>query len=179
MTHALERHRYHADIVERETAQLVARIYITDRQPYPVRDHQRRFLFSVWELEEAIEQFERCCMNYEVPWEPVYTSQSQEGLPRLSLKQTTFGQLWVQQTSGEEWIVLRDGVPLLEAGRLATFPSCGVAQKAAEECGRLRWGSCTEDGFHWAEDLDEYCEGDQDKSEDLKVARVLRVERPN
>jgi hypothetical protein len=38
MTHALERHGNHADIVERQIGQKVERIYITARPP----DHQRR-----------------------------------------------------------------------------------------------------------------------------------------
>jgi hypothetical protein len=179
MTHVLERHRYRADIVERETGRTMARVYITERKPYPVCDHRGRFLFAAWELEEALEQFERRCMNWAVPWEPVYSSKSQDGLPHLALKRTPHAELGVLQKSRGEWIALRDGAPLLEFGRLATFPSCGAAQAAADEYGRLGWGSGTEDGFHWAQDPEEVYEGDEDESVDLKVARLLQVKRPN
>jgi hypothetical protein len=132
MTHVLERHRYHADIIDQDTGCTMARVYLTSRNPHPVCDLQGRLLFSVLQLDDAVAEFERSYGDHQPPWQPVYTSHSQEGLPRFYLKRTPLGELRVQQRHAGDWIPMRDGMPLLEGNRVATFPSCGTAQAAAD-----------------------------------------------
>ena len=133
MSYQLIRHRYHADIVELETGRTAARVYITERHPYPVCDHQGQLLFATSELDEVLAKFERDYTNHEPPWEPVYTSKRQQGLPGLFLKRTRHGELRVQRDAGEQWIALLDGIPLFCRDGVARFGSCGFAQAVAEK----------------------------------------------
>jgi hypothetical protein len=177
MSYVLQRHRYYADIVDWESGHMVARVYITERQPYPVCDHRGRFLFSVWELDEAPNEFQRSCKDHKARWEPVYTSESQSGLPRVCVKRTPYADFCVQSKFPEGWIALRDGMPLLDGNRVVTFPSCGAAQAAADKHARETFESCTaDDGLHWSYDGDEDYE-DDDEPWELRAARLL--ERSN
>jgi hypothetical protein len=132
MSFLLQTHLHHADIVDQHTGRSMARVYITVRQPYPVLDNQGRFLVAVWALDQAVCEFERSYT--EPPWRPVYTNQSQQGLPSLFIKRTPLGELRVQLDHDvKKWIALRDGEMLLYAGKRTTFGSCGAAQSAAEK----------------------------------------------
>src|SRR5947199_4127850 len=130
MSYLLKTYPYHADIVDCDTGRTMARVYLTSRGPHPVCDLQGGFLFSVWQLDEAVAEFERSYMDHQPPWQPVYTSQTQQGLPWLCLRRTPFGELRVQQLPTEKWITMRDGDPMQCRGRMVTFSSCGAAQAA-------------------------------------------------
>jgi hypothetical protein len=133
MNFMLEEYPYHADILSREPHRVVARVYIShSRGPFPVCDDQGCFLFSVWRVEDAISEFEKHHIHYDPPWQPIYSNRAQQGLPNLFLKRTIYGELRVEQINEGSWIALRDGLPLRQGGRDATFGSCGYAQRIAE-----------------------------------------------
>jgi len=175
MTHVLERHRYHADIVDQDTGRTMARVYLTSRDPHPVCDLQGRLLFSVLQLDDAVAEFERSYRDHQPPWQPVYTSHTQQGLPRLFVKRTPFGELRVQQLQTGEWIPMRDGKPMRCRGGMATFGSCGAAQHAADKHERDDWGNGTPviDGLWWPIDADDYVD-DEDEPLDRKIERLLQ-----
>src|SRR5205823_11059084 len=121
MSYLLKTYPYRADIVDCDTGRTMARVYLTSRVPHPVCDLQGSLLFSVWQLDEAVAEFERSYMDRQPPWQPVYTFQTQQGLPRLCLKLTPFGELRVQQLCTGKWIAMRDGDPMQGRGGMATF----------------------------------------------------------
>jgi hypothetical protein len=140
MSYSLKTYPYHADIMDQDTGRTMARVYLTTGDPHPVCDLQGRLLFSVLRLDDAVAEFERSYRDHQPPWQPVYTSHTQQGLPRLFVKLTPFGELRVQQLPTGEWIPMRDGDPMCCRGGMATFGSCADAQHAADKHQRDHWG---------------------------------------
>ena len=73
------------------------------------------------------------------------------------IKQTQFGQLWVDQIESGQWVAYRMGHGLLiDRGKIAIFETCEEAQHAADA--HLRDGypnsETINDGFSWLPDPD-------------------------
>jgi hypothetical protein len=170
MSYVLQRHRYYADIVERETERVLARVYITARPPYAVCDAQGRFLFGTSDLSKVVPEFERC--YDEPPWEWLYAPRMRAGGPNLYVKRSPFGEFRVQETTHGAWMGLRDGGPLCDGPDILTFGTRGAAQAAVDRYSRLPSGTVTEDCIWWAPHTEEGCQGDEEPV-NLMVDRLL------
>ena len=85
MNYQLIRHRYHADIVELETGRTAARVYITERRPYPVCDHRGHLLFAALDPEEVLDEFERTPRTMSLLGNRCTPVKATQGLPNLSI----------------------------------------------------------------------------------------------
>ena len=92
MSYVLEQHLYHADVLVKGAARPVARVHILlDKVGlHPVCDDQGRFLFAVRRIEDAVSEFEKYYTDHPPPWQPVYTTRDQKGLPKLFIRRTPF-----------------------------------------------------------------------------------------
>jgi hypothetical protein len=135
MNYLVQRHGYHVDILVEGALRPAARVYILlDKVGlYPVCDDQGRFLFSVRSIEDAVPEFERYYMDHPPPWQPLYTTRDQKGMPPSFTRRTAFGELRILQNWNCKWFALRDGEPLLCKSGVAAFCSCSQAQRVADE----------------------------------------------
>jgi hypothetical protein len=169
MRFVLQKHTYHADILKMATGLAVARVYITldEVRPHPVCDSEGRFIFAVRRVEDALPAFEKYCKDNQPPWQPVYTTLAQEGLPQLFIKRTPLGELRVQRDWNGNWFVLRDGQPLRFKGNVATFRCCDDAQRIADRhlCD-LPKRSTNADGYSWPDP-------EEERELDRKIRQLL------
>jgi hypothetical protein len=173
MSYILQKHSHHADVL-REDGRAVARVYVVLDQDalFPVCDDQGRLLFAVRKIEDAIQALENYYGKHSPPWQPIYTTAAQVGLPKLFVKRTPDGELRVQQTWDGAWFALRDGEMLQGKGGPAHFHSCEAARHTADRHLRDDFStlSTVSDGYWWPDP-------EEERELDRKVQQLLRIRR--